>query len=102
MEGKHHRTRLFHCITTATLAAAAILLPINLYAQASDPAALAAVRGAVAAQLKADHDDKSNWIYRDHDVQGRDIIYTCVGSPQGELKRMIELGGHPVSHEEAQ
>lgn len=83
--------------------AAALCLPSLLFAQqGSDANAVAIVRGAVEAQLQADRNDKSNWIYRDHDVQSRDTVYTCVGSPQGELKRMIELNGHPLSPAEAQ
>jgi len=100
MAGQLHQLRRTAATTIATLALA---LPLALSAQQpSDPNALAVVRGAVAAQLQADRNDHSNWIYRDHDVQGRDIIYTCVGSPQGELKRMIELNGQPVSPTEAQ
>lgn len=103
MAGPLFQLRPLHRTTVVTLAALALGLPSALHAQqTSDPNALAVVRGAVAAQLQADRNDHSNWTYRDHDVQGRDIVYTCVGSPQGELKRMIELNGHPVSTEEAQ
>jgi hypothetical protein len=84
-------------------AAAALCLPSLLAAQvASDPNAIAIVRGAVAAQLNADRTDHSNWINRDHDREGRDVTYFCVGSPQGELRRMIELNGHLLSPEEKQ
>jgi len=103
MAGLLLQSRLLHRGALATLAAAAFCLPSMLPAQqGSDPNALAIVHGAVAAQLKADRDDHSNWIYRDHDVEARDVVYTCVGSPQGELKRMIELNGHPISPEETQ
>jgi hypothetical protein len=99
MAGQLLQPRLFLRI----LVAAALCLPGLLAAQqGSDANAIAIVRGAVEAQLQADRNDKSNWIYRDHDVQARDSVYTCVGSPQGELKRLIELNGHPLSPREAQ
>jgi hypothetical protein len=103
MAGQLLQPRLLRRTAFVMLTALALGLPSALHAQqTSDPNALAVVRGAVAAQLQADRNDHSNWTYRDHDVQGRDIVYTCVGSPQGELKRMIELNGHPVSPAEAQ
>jgi hypothetical protein len=91
-------------ITAVAALAAATLCPASalLAQQSSGANAIAIVRGAVAAQLQADRNDHSNWIYRDHDVQGRDAVYNCVGSPQGELRRVIELNGHPVSTEESQ
>jgi hypothetical protein len=90
------------CRTAVAALAVAVLCLPSAAQQGSDPKALAVVRGAVASQLEADRNDKSNWIYRDHDVSGHDSVYTCVGSPQGELKRMIENDGHPVSQAEAQ
>jgi len=87
----------------AALAAAVVCLPSVVPAQqGSDPKAVAIVRGAVEAQLEADRVDHSNWIYRDHDVASRDVVSICVGSPQGELRRVIESNGHPVSPDEAQ
>jgi hypothetical protein len=91
---------LQHC---AVVAITAFCLPCILPAQqGSDPNALAIVRGAVASQMQADRDDHSNWIYRDHDVSGRDLVSMCVGSPQGELRRIIEINGKPVTADEAQ
>jgi len=103
MAGPLLQSRLLQRSALASFAAAAFCLPSVLPAQqGSDPKAVAIVRGAVEAQLQADRNDHSNWIYRDHDVDGRDVVYTCVGSPQGELRRMIEINGHPVSAEDAQ
>ena len=82
--------------------AAAVFCVSAAAQQGSDPKAVAIVRGAVEAQLLADRTDHSPWPYHDHDVESRDAVYLCVGSPQGELKRMIEVNGHPVSSEEAQ
>jgi hypothetical protein len=54
------------------------------------------VNAAVESQLEADRVDHSNWIYREHDpAPGHDAIYMCVGSPQGEIRRMVELNGKP-------
>jgi len=99
--GQLLQSRLLHRSALASLAVAMFCLAATAQ-QGSDPNAVAIVRGAVAAQLQADRNDHSNWTYRDHDVEGRDVVYTCVGSPQGELRRMIEVNGHPVSPEEAQ
>jgi hypothetical protein len=103
MAGQPFQPKLLRRTAAAALAAAAFYMPSALPAQqGSDANAIAVVRGAVAAQLQADRNDHSNWIYRDHDVSGRDAVYLCVGSPQGELRRLIELNGHPVSAAEAQ
>lgn len=71
--------------------------------QASDPAAVQAVRAAVAAQLHANQTDHSTWTYRDHDITpGKNAVYSVVETPQGELKRMIQLNGRPVTADEEQ
>jgi hypothetical protein len=76
----------------------ALLLAVPARGQSSDPKALAAVRAAVASELSANQTDKSNWMYRDHDsVPGKDAVYQAVETPQGELRRMIELNGKPLS-----
>ena len=106
MSGLHLQLRPLRILrrtAVVALTAAGFCLPCCAIAQqGSDPRAVAVVRGAVAAQLAADRNDRSSWIYRDHDVKGRDAVYICVGSPQGELRRMIEVNGHPVSAQEAQ
>jgi hypothetical protein len=87
----------------AALATVAFCLPSRLPAQqSSDPNAIAIVHGAVEAQMQSDRTDHSNWIYRNHDVEGRNLVYTCIGSPQGELRRIIEINDRPVTAEEAQ
>ena len=76
------------------LAAAATHLP----AQESDPRAVAAVRAAVAAQIEADRTDTSNWTYTDHDVTPEhDNTYFAVGSPKGEMRRLLLQHGQPVT-----
>ncbi len=75
-------------------------------AEASDPAALAAVKQAVAAELNAAKTDKTPWIYRDHDIQpGKDSVYQVVETPRGDLRRLVELNGKvltgPAAEKEA-
>lgn len=87
--------------------AARLFLPLflalgsSLHAQVqsqSDPKALAAVRAAVASQLEADRNDHSNWIYMLNDNSPEHSgIYRCAGSPQGEVRLLVERNGHPVS-----
>ena len=85
----------------ATMAVALLTLAVGsqAFGQASDPRALEAVKSAVASQLEADRVDHSNWIYREQEAN---LTYTCVGSPQGELRRLIMRDGKPVSQAEAQ
>lgn len=69
-----------------------------LQAETSAPQALNAVRQAVAAELSASRTDTSPWSYRDHDVQpGKDAVYLVIETPRGDLKRMLELNGAPLS-----
>jgi hypothetical protein len=69
-----------------------------LHAQQSQPAALQMVRAAVASELAAAQADHMVWMYRDHDIaDGKDAVYLTVETPQGTLRRMIELNGRPVT-----
>ena len=69
-----------------------------LHAENSDPTALAAVKMAVAAELNASRTDKTPWEYRDHDTQsGKDAVYRVIETPHGDLRRMLELNGSPVT-----
>lgn len=71
-------------------------------AQASDPAALAVVRQAVAAEQNASRTDKTPWSYRDHDVQpGRDAVSRVIESPEGDLHRLLVLNGTPLTGNDA-
>ena len=70
----------------------------NARAQSSDPAALAALRSAVNAELDAAKIDRQPWEYRDHDVQpGRDAVYRVIESHAGDLRRLLTLNGQPLS-----
>jgi hypothetical protein len=78
------------------LAAAALLAPLWLHAQAPNNA-VAIVRAAVDSQLAADRDDHTNWVCRvTNGSDGHVTVSKAVGSPQGELRRIIEINGHPV------
>ena len=73
------------------------------YAQGSDPAALIALKAAVNTELNASKTDRRAWNYRDHDMQpGKDAVYQIVETPKGDLKRLLELNGHPLTGEAAQ
>ena len=66
--------------------------------QGSDPAAVELVRQAVNAELEANRTDNSIWMYRESDVTNeKNAVYTTIETPQGTLRRLIELNGHPLS-----
>lgn len=76
----------------------AVLSVSPVSAQESQPAAVEAVRSAVKAEITANATDRSLWTYRDHDTTPeKDAVYVAVQAPQSELRRMVELGGQPVS-----
>jgi hypothetical protein len=89
-----------HSKALLVLAAAVALTaaPHRLRAQASDPKAQAAVEAAVRSELAAAKSDTTNWEYRDHDVSpGKNATYRAVETPHGELKRLVELNGRPLT-----
>jgi len=96
--------------TAATLVSALLLGFVSVaasstdaWAQQSQPAALEAVRAAVAAELEASHTDKSIWMYRDRDdTPEKRATYQSVETREGELRRMIELNGQPLTPAAAQ
>lgn len=70
--------------------------------QGSDPAAVGLVRQAVNAELEANRTDKSTWMYRESDVTNeKNAVYTTIETPQGTLRGLIELNGHPLSPQAA-
>jgi hypothetical protein len=89
---------LFRPSLTVLVLAVIPYAPQNLQAQASQPQAQKAVEAAVQAELTASNTDKSHWIYRGHDVTpGKDISYLAVQTRDGELKRITERWGRPLS-----
>jgi hypothetical protein len=79
---------------------AVFLLSANLLAkqpQGSDASALAEVRQAVSAELEANKTDKSIWVYREsNNTPEKHAVYTAIETPQGTLRRLIELDGHAL------
>ena len=77
-------------------------LPVAQASQGSDPAAVEAVRAAVAAELHANETDKSNWTYRETNISdGRRSVYNVIETPKGSLRRLIELNGQPLTGQAA-
>lgn len=69
---------------------------------AQPPGPVEAVREAVAAELQANQTDKSNWMYRESDAtDDKHGVYTTIETPQGSLRRLIEMNGHPLSPQAA-
>lgn len=70
--------------------------------QGSDPSALEDLRQAMNAELEANRTDKSIWTYREaNNTTDKNAVYTTVETPQGTLRRLIELNGHPLSPDAA-
>lgn len=70
--------------------------------QGSDPSALQELREAVKAELEANRTDKSIWVYREDNITPeKNAVYTSIETPQGTLRRLIELNGHPLSPQAA-
>jgi hypothetical protein len=52
----------------------------------------------VASQMEADRNDRSNWIYDDHDITpDHDQTKLCAGSTEGEVCRVLASHGEPLS-----
>ncbi|HEX5282556.1 MAG TPA: hypothetical protein VFW30_00415 [Bryocella sp.] len=70
--------------------------------QGSDPAAVEDIRQAVNAELEANRTDKSVWMYRENDrTSDKNAVYNTIETPQGTLRRLIELNGHPLGPDAA-
>ncbi len=70
--------------------------------QGSEASALQEVRQAVSAELQANQTDKSIWTYRESNATPeKHAVYTAIETPQGTLRRLIELSGQPVSPQAA-
>jgi hypothetical protein len=89
------QSMLARTLVLATLALG--VSPQLAHSQPSDPKAQQTIEAAVQAELAASHTDKSAWHYRDHDISPeKDATYDQIETPQGDLKRLILLNGHPV------
>jgi hypothetical protein len=100
----HRRSRLPGLPSTA--GAAVFLISIFSFSaslsarqpQGSDPSALQVLRQAVDVELEANRTDKSTWVYRDSNITPeKNAVYTSIETPQGTLRRLIELNGHPLT-----
>jgi hypothetical protein len=87
-------------VLLGTLALGIGVLP--LAAQSPQPDAQQVIRSAVESEMQANRTDRSIWTYRDQDnVPGKDATYITIETRQGGLRRMIELGGRPLSANDA-
>ena len=73
---------------------AATLLSLPLHAQDANQI----VHQAVDSEIRASKADHSVWMYRDEDDSpGKRSTYNAIETPQGELRRLIELNGQKLS-----
>lgn len=92
--------RMHSClkISPGLLLVAALAFTPVARAQSSDPAAVAAVRRAVNAELQASKEDKSTWMYKERDdTPDKHALYDTIETHQGTLKRLIHLNGNTLS-----
>jgi hypothetical protein len=83
-----------------SLASSASLSPLQ--SQGVERSAMDEVRLAVNAELQANDTDKSVWTYRENNITpDKNAVYMTIETPQGTLRRLIELGGHPLSPQAA-
>lgn len=74
------------------------LLALPISAQQSQPAAVEAVRAAVASELQFAQSDKSIWTYHDRDDSpDKRALYQTVETRQGSLRKLLELNGQTLS-----
>jgi hypothetical protein len=77
-------------------------LSANQAPNGSDPAAIDLVRQAVAAELEANRTDKSIWVYRESNTTPeKHAVYRVIETPEGTLRRLVELNGLRLSPEQA-
>ena len=92
-----HPTQSMLARTLVLVTLALGVYPQLAHSQPSDPKAQQAIEAAVQSELAASHTDKSTWRYHDHDISPeKDATYDQIETPQGDLKRLIDLNGHPV------
>ena len=92
--------RLCDRIPSAGLLLLALLVTAPRPGSAQGQNAKQVVQTAVNAELAADTNDHSNWVYRDHDVQpGKDDVSLAVETPKGTLKRTLMVNGQALTGE---
>jgi hypothetical protein len=81
-----------------SLLALPILAVACASAQQPPKDAKALVSAAAATELEADHNDRSAYMYRDHDVApDHDTVVLTIETPQGNLHRKVEDHGKPLT-----
>jgi hypothetical protein len=90
--------------SSAAVLAVTLLLALPTAAQTtSQPEALQAIRSAVNSELAAAKEDHSIWMYKDRDdSDDRRALYDQVETREGDLRRLIELNGQPLSPADAE
>ena len=84
------RPTLIHAVLLLSATAAA-------HAQAK-PDARALVAAAVESELNANRTDHTPFLYRDHDITpDHDTLAEVVETPDGNLRRVLEDHGHPLT-----
>jgi hypothetical protein len=59
------------------------------------------VRTAMQAELAADKNDRTRWLYRDAKKDGTDTVSIVVETDHGSVKRLIRRNGQPLTDAEA-
>jgi hypothetical protein len=68
--------------------------------QATESHARELIEAAVRSELDAADRDHSIWTYRDETTNAeRKAVFQVVDTPEGGVRRMIEMNGHPVDDE---
>jgi hypothetical protein len=95
---------LFPTLLLATFWVVPSVCASNRLAQApNDASPQQTIQSAVDSELRANREDKSVWKYTDEDdAPGRAATYDAIETPQGELRRLIKLNGHPLDSDAEQ
>jgi hypothetical protein len=99
----HRSSRLLGSLSFAILSFLFLSMsPLAAVSQTSDASAVQDLRQAISAELEANQTDKSIWVYRESNITPeKNAVYTTIETPQGTLRRLIELSGHPLSPDAA-
>jgi hypothetical protein len=91
--------QMLRLIAVPVLLGVAFLAPSFAHSQQKDARAL--VRTVVANELAADANDHSRWMFRDaNKVPGKSTVTLVVQTAEGDLSKMIELNGRPLTPQE--
>jgi len=86
-------------VAATVLCGVASLTPMVARGQGQDARAL--VRAIVKSELAADAKDHSRWMFRDaNTVEGKSTVKLVVQTSQGDISKIIELDGRPLTPEQ--